>query len=582
MVTAVWTARHRLARAGWIGLLACALACILMTQSRITLAAAIFCLGLYAVLASIWVFDPVRAWRAAGPRVRARCLALSLTPVVLGGVFIFMDGHFADRIARLLDSGQFLGMRGHSYAAAMAIWLDTPYTVLFGNGIGAFQKQGALVFPPAAQHLEFWHHVHNETLEILVEGGIAALGAYLFVILSTLMRLFRCVRNQSLSLRARLTALGLAVSLATFECHGLFSISTRTLAGHYTFALLVGLAWAHCIASGQPAHGVVLARPLFISALRLVWVGMLVGAGWHLHGHVEAKSLLGQVAQAREARHWADVERLCHRVLMVEPDNIEAHYFLAHLYLVHRIPEGFRDRVRRIEAILPGYRTIRYFEGLMALDMNDDELAENRFRFFDACIRKDDPLTCFWLAMVYRRTGRADLCLAHLKRFLKNRFSLKYRFFFHTGDSIRTAAEEGSRCYVFVPNRILQEMIPAIPVRGDPAVSYRDVCRHLADHFRSGPFSLWAGLYGDALEGRPSRFLLGEYRKELERNKRIFRHTGHRSGLGEILSLYERMLACAPAHDVPGLRQEMLPYYLKGLRFKHYAHWKNRLAEKKG
>ena len=449
-----------------------------------------------------------------------------------------------------------------------------------GNGPGSYYRLSP-AFLGSDSFFTSMSHVHNEILENLVEGGLAGLSAYLAILGFTLWKLFVCMRDRSLAEPVRWTAISLAAALIAFQAHGLFSISTRTLVVGHSYHWIVGLAWALAAGAGHGGTTVVCGRPA--GAVATAMLVLLAWAAVHLDLHARMDNLLASARMAEEKERPGRAEQLYHDVLAWDPDNVRAGYFLAHLYLVHQVPEGFARFAGRTEAIIPQYRSIDYFQALMDLKEGRWADAMNGFRFVEKQVFRKDPLTLFWLAWLNARQAENDRATNYLMRYLKALFPDREIVMAPAKARISAIHRTGQRPRIRVGEKALRAVIQNMPETGSPEAVFYRISAELATLFDGRDYDIWADLYTNSL-GKKKTASTRVVRETGERLKEAiadYRCNGRRSQLNDILRLYERMIRYSPPHETLIFRKKMLPYYLQDMRFKHYAHWKKRLAEKK-
>lgn len=554
---------------------ACVVTAILMTGSRMPLGAMVFAVGLYFLLLSLFVCRPLDALRAAGMRKVAGALALLLVAGAAMGFWLFKDGYLISRFADIAHPARFLANRCHIYRAAVAIWLDSPWSLFFGHGPGAFAKQNATVIAAEMPFYESFSQAHCEVLENLVEGGIVGLALYLLIVISTLWTLFRVMGDRSLPGPVRICGVTLATALTTFQVIGIFSIATRTLVVGHLFYWLIGLSWALAAAVRQTGRSLVPDRAAMPIAAALLMA--LAWAGLHLGLHAHADNLLTRARSADQKQRLVAAERLYQRVLAVDDDHVEANYYLAHLYLTCQAPEGFYRFADRTEAIIPQYRTINYFRALMDLNTGRYERARDGFIFCEREVERDDPLTLFWLACLGRRLGDDGQCRHYLERYLEVMLEKSGRRLEIVGpDGPRQVVVDGTR--VRIGAKALERIGRRIPAGGDTAQAFYAVSGHLARLFEKTAPGLWAVFYGDSLGERKSECLVAYYGRQLRERIATYELSGRKEDVAPIIDLYEQIIRFSPAREAAKLRRRMSGYYLKAFQFKKYSHWKHRVA----
>jgi len=554
----------------------CVIVCALMTGSRMTLVTVVCSSGFYFFLAGFFLLHPVQRFRSAEARTKITVVALCVVTTVILAWWFVTDGRLISRFADILDPEKFFGIRLPVYRAAVDIWLETPLTVIFGNGLDSYYKQSEMVFSPDMRALVSFDHVHNELLENLVEGGIIGAGIYISMVLLTLGLLLRVVRNESLARSMRLIGIAFITAITAFQFHGIFSISTRTLAVSFTYYWVMGLAWAYC-AINECSPRVRVVKGAFAGGCGFVLIVLLLCAGVNLGNDVLTDSLITKAAEAKRENRLADAERFYQDILAIDANHIEGNYFLAHMYLSNQITEGFYTFASRTESIIPRYRTITYFRAVMALLEKRYEAAKELFVFFDTEIKRDDPVTLYWLTMLSRKDGEDERSVDYLKRYFEAVSGDRYTWTFGDGDQVEVVEKGKKEFQVFMGDDQVKELVAEISVSRSPVVSYRHASEKFAECFDGVDFNLWAKLYGQSLEGETSQLMVDKYVEELGKRVDDYRSSGRREDLEDVMRCYEGVITYGPDENELNIRRQMLPYYLKAMRYKHFSFYKKEI-----
>lgn len=195
-----------------------------LTRSRAALVAALVSIVLQAVL---WFGRRYRTAVAVGLLV----VALGLGAVAVTGLDDGL-GWMTQREELGLDWGS----RVRVYWATWDLWQRFPWT---GTGLGTFREAFPLVRPESV--LGNWHHAHNDYLELLATGGVAAWLALGFGLLWVVRRLLRVWTRgrRSEDRAAGLAALGILTALAVQEG---FDFGLVLPANAFAAVVLVGAA----------------------------------------------------------------------------------------------------------------------------------------------------------------------------------------------------------------------------------------------------------------------------------------------------------------------------------------------------
>lgn len=195
------------------------------TGSRSALAAALATTALQGVLAA-----------AAARRWRVSVSGLLTAAVGLG--FVAVVG-LQQGLGRWLATSPFevtWNIRLTVYEGSFELWQRAPW---LGFGLGSFRDAFALVSPPGIS-ASFWD-AHNQYLELLVTGGLAAFALVLVAAAVAVARLSRVLRHgaRSEDRAAGLAGLGAAAAMAI---HSFFDFGLSMPANAVTFVILVGAA----------------------------------------------------------------------------------------------------------------------------------------------------------------------------------------------------------------------------------------------------------------------------------------------------------------------------------------------------
>ena len=580
LLTLFFCSERKFLKSGFLLLCVFAVFCAFFTCSRNTSLVILLCLAIYLLLTFVFVFHSTKNHKKMERKKKLVIVSALIAGAAIFGIYLICDGHLIQRFKDILDPAKFFGVRIDMYKTAMAIWLDNPLSVLLGNGPGSYYKLHFIKFSLDSGYPGFisFNHVHNEALENLVEGGIFAFALYLIMNLSTLYILQKVARDNSSSRDKRLIAISFIVSILAFQVHGLFSISTRVLTGVYTFYWITGLSWALFSTSEidkkiflpQIISGNKATKILGLSALLL-----LLLSGMKLGNFVMAETFLTKARMA-DMMDRPQAEYYYKKAIEIENKNIYAHYFLAHSYLTHGIAEGFYAMADRTEAIIPRYRTINYFKALMALTQKEYEKAEELFEYYDENIKRNDPLTMLWLAVLKHRKGNDTDALDFVKRYLMSKFKGNYDWEFSEGNEIVfNKKEDGLKSEVTVGIELLGDVIKKIPVWGQIVIThYTGVLTELACLFEKVDFDFWIALKSETAAKIEHPFIAEKFKSEISSTREKHERSGRKKDLKRLITLYEGLSVYVPKYEQNEIRKRLLPLYLKDLQFKRYAYWK--------
>ena len=205
------------------------------TRSRIG-----FALLMFSLLVSLAV-----AWRSRGATAQSRRARLWLQMGVLLAVVLVLQFTLLAFLQRLKgDQAEDLRWQLGREAVALA----AP-TAGLGYGIGSFPRVHDLLGDAAATTRAYVNHVHDDYLELWLEGGVVAVLLAAVAVALLLRRLVQLWRAQSPGAssgeaprdRHRGMKLGAAVALAMLALHSALDYPLRTLALECYAALLVAM-----------------------------------------------------------------------------------------------------------------------------------------------------------------------------------------------------------------------------------------------------------------------------------------------------------------------------------------------------
>ncbi len=185
----------------------------------VLIGAALFALGLLVA----------RGWRA-----RAVVTAVALSGFA-GVALLAMDTRLAERFGMFFGrSGDLQLLEGRlvAWQASIAMLRDFPVT---GVGFGALRELFQSYLPPGA--IDRWSHLHNDYLEVLVEGGIIAGVLIVWLACGYVSRVVRSLRPSDTVSPSRI---GLALGILSLAIHAFFDFNHQIPAN--------GLLWVACCA----------------------------------------------------------------------------------------------------------------------------------------------------------------------------------------------------------------------------------------------------------------------------------------------------------------------------------------------
>ncbi len=195
------------------------------TGSRSALAAALATTALQGVLASV----ATRRWRVSVSGLLAGAVGIGFVAVV----------GLQQGLGRWLATSPFevaWNVRLTVYQHCFELWQRAPW---LGWGLGSFRDAFPLVSPPGLG-VSFWD-AHNQYLELLVTGGLAA---FALVVTSAALALARLSRVLRQGARSEDRAAGLAGlgAVAAMAVHSFFDFGLSMPANAVAFVILAGAA----------------------------------------------------------------------------------------------------------------------------------------------------------------------------------------------------------------------------------------------------------------------------------------------------------------------------------------------------
>ena len=222
-----------------------------------------------AVLSVLWL-PGSPAWktgRAFYTRHRLSVLLSGL--IVLTGFLVAGYRFWIVFAASPSHGGDPFGGREELWSQALQVWRLSPWV---GAGVGRYPYaylQIAPVFPPG-----FWSvHAHDWFLTVLGEQGIVGLGAFLLLVTTSMISLYRWRRGSPASFS--LYAAAIFAGMAGFLVHSIFDDFSADLAMMTTLALLAAMVWGGVpkqTSRSRKVSSAALALPLLPLALTFGWL----------------------------------------------------------------------------------------------------------------------------------------------------------------------------------------------------------------------------------------------------------------------------------------------------------------------
>ncbi len=263
-----------------------------------------------------------------------------------------------------------------SYSMALKIWTAEPHTVIFGNGIGSFRPLYFTYKPAfyrARTGMRSWDAVHNEYLELLVDGGLVSFLTFAFLITYIFVKAIKIIGNRSIRRDVRLTTLGFLLAALSLLVDGFFSTNTRIPVIMFFFYLILSLIetlgtktqqkigfLSYFIGSRKILDERKKAK--FRAAAFILSVVFLITSNLLFVSRFAAEYFIARVGAAGVGAK----ERIKYLKLAQElqPSLVEPPYKLAENYIATRNYTKFFESSQRVNEIIPNFTKIK---GLMGI-----------------------------------------------------------------------------------------------------------------------------------------------------------------------------------------------------------------------
>ena len=339
-------------------------------------------------------------------------LSLSLIAVIaLFLLIVIGNPAFLIKIQNTINPEQprFVG-----YLTALRIWTRSPLTILLGNGVGSFKPLYFSFKPPgyrAMTWMRTWDAVHNEYLELLVDGGLLSLAAFILLVSYIIVRALRTIRDDTLDSNRRMISLALFTSVLSLLIDGFFSTNTRVSIVMFPFYLTVALIETLAIGK-HPEHkprwkifashirksdgsrlkaNVIIAAVLLLALINVrLWLRL--SSDYHTaQGSARGTPVGVAINQLETARE-------------IDPWNVYPRYALAITYLNVGDLSRFFPLSEEVERLIPNYKDIRYRTGLAYAQKGDLHKAKEYLEKYLSLDQYHLSAECS-LLIVYARLG---------------------------------------------------------------------------------------------------------------------------------------------------------------------------------
>jgi len=211
----------------WVGGVIVILAGILLSMNRI-----------HWVVAGCLILG-VGVWRERG---------LLAVAVVTGGVLLVLVPSLMDRFDQLLAMRENLSDRDVIWRGAVAMGSDHPFT---GWGVRTFHEVFPYMNEIGDKRVGSWH---NDLLQLYMESGILAVGAYVWLLTAAVAAGVRTWRRSSGSEVLRTFSLGGVMAVLSFAVAGLTGVFISDPVAGVFLRVLLGMVGALSAFDEAPAH----------------------------------------------------------------------------------------------------------------------------------------------------------------------------------------------------------------------------------------------------------------------------------------------------------------------------------------
>ena len=333
--------------------LAVALGCVnvLLTQSRAVL------LGL-AVGLLFFGISTFFTQRPTKKTLRRSILILSGI-LLMCFVFLFLSRSF---FVKLLYTQRAFAYRFVAYRIATKLWLLSPVTALFGNGLGSFKPLFFTHKPPDYRLLARplgWDAVHNEYLELFVDGGILSFLVFMALIVYLFRLNHRTQRANNVPQWRKFSSRFAMAAILAFLVDGLLSTNLRVPVLEVLFYLCVGIVVSTSAvvpkSTSKTSVSVTIISSLVLLVILLplnfIFVRRLITDNYHARSFDTRNDTEGQIDLLKSG-------------IALEPHNINLSYELSLRYLRSAEFGSFYPISESIEKIIHNYNNNRYLRGL--------------------------------------------------------------------------------------------------------------------------------------------------------------------------------------------------------------------------
>ena len=332
---------------------------LILAQSRAALIAHFLSIILFIIF--------YRKITHAANKSRGKVIIVIVLIAVVFTAFLFINPSLFAKIKRTFD---FNDSRLTAYGIALKLWLRSPLTFLFGNGTGSFMPL-YFTFKPeyyrAFTSVQGWDAVHNEYLELLVDGGIVSLGVFIFLCIFVIRKGYKIINNSSNPFFIRMLTLGCSLSVISLLTDGLFSTNMRVSVVIFLFYLFVSLIEALGDMCGDRSSVKLKAKMNLCPSgkSRLIAAGLIIVLLIPLNitfwkrfktEHLMIKAVKQENTLEQKRSSLLNAEKN-------EPDNVYPHYMLAKHYILTKKYKDFYNEAFLTNRIISNFRDIVFLDG---------------------------------------------------------------------------------------------------------------------------------------------------------------------------------------------------------------------------
>jgi tetratricopeptide (TPR) repeat protein len=348
-----------------------------------------------------------------GEKKKPRLIILSAAVLILFFVIalIFHPSLF-NKIKSTLN---FNDSRLLAFGLAIKMWIRSPCIFLFGNGIGSFKPLYFSFRPP--KYLGFtsvkaWDAVHNEYLELLVDGGIISLAAFLILSVYIIKRALWVFRNRDISFTRRIISLSFFLSFTALMLDGLFSTNLRVSYILFFFYIIIALIEKTADLSGPIPFSFMVFKSPYIkintkprNILLIFGLIVLVIINVFYFRDLRTGNLILQSVKTNITDD--DNENLLKTAVTLSPWNVYPHYFLINHYLKSRQFDRVYAEVFYVNKIIQDFSDIHFLNGAAYFSLGKYKEAEKNFEYF-LYTDKHNKLSELFLLLTEYMLGNID------------------------------------------------------------------------------------------------------------------------------------------------------------------------------